>query len=87
MYFGTKNTLKSYRNRTHKQAQIKNKYIKIIFFYFLKIIFDISTSKWSKNTKPYSFKNEKKKKLQTGVWNASQTPSMSLARLETWDLV
>jgi len=22
-----------------------------IFFYFLKIIFDISTSKWSKNTK------------------------------------
>jgi hypothetical protein len=27
------------------------KYIKIIFFYFLKIIFDISILKWSKNTK------------------------------------
>ena len=27
------------------------KCIKIMYFYFLKIIFDISTSKWSKNTK------------------------------------
>ena len=28
-------------------------------FYFLKIIFEISTSKWSKNTKTYSFKIQK----------------------------
>jgi hypothetical protein len=27
------------------------KYIKILFFYILKIIFDIITSKWSENTK------------------------------------
>ena len=36
------------------------KYIKIIFFYFLKIIFDISTLKWSKNIKKNSFKIKKK---------------------------
>jgi hypothetical protein len=29
------------------------KYIKLIFFYFLKIIFDNSILKWSKNTKKY----------------------------------
>jgi hypothetical protein len=27
------------------------KYMPIMFFYFLKIIFDISTSKWFENTK------------------------------------
>ena len=30
-----------------------------IFFYFLKIIFDISTSKWFTNTKKISFKMKK----------------------------
>ena len=49
----------------------------MIFFYFLKNIFDISTLKWSKNTKPYSFKKKKKKKkrkekLQTGVVTRNQ---------------
>jgi len=29
------------------------------FFYFLKIIFDISTSKWSKKYKPYSILKKK----------------------------
>jgi len=38
------------------------KHIKIILFYFLKIIFDINTSKWSKNIKKYI--NLKKNKFQ-----------------------
>jgi hypothetical protein len=32
-----------------------------IFFYFLKIIFDISTSKWSENTKNISIWSKEKK--------------------------
>jgi hypothetical protein len=36
------------------------KYIKIIFFYLKKIIFDINTSKRSKNTKKNEFKVNKK---------------------------
>jgi hypothetical protein len=37
------------------------KYIPIIFFYFLKIIFNISTSKRSKKYKPHSILAKKKK--------------------------
>jgi len=33
----------------------------MMFFYFLKIIFDISTSKWSKRYKPHSILAKKKK--------------------------
>jgi hypothetical protein len=36
------------------------------FFYFLKIIFDISTSKRSKKYKPHSILAKKKKKIQ--IW-------------------
>jgi len=34
-----------------------------IFFYFLKIIFDISTSKWSENTKNISIWSKEKKSI------------------------
>jgi hypothetical protein len=40
-----------------------HKCIKIIFFYFLKIIFNISTSKRSKNTKKLLILNKKKFKI------------------------
>jgi len=33
------------------QLLFTRKYIKIIYFYLKKIIFDINISKWSKNTK------------------------------------
>jgi hypothetical protein len=36
----------------------------MMFFYFLKIIFDISTSKRSKRYKPHSILAKKKKKLK-----------------------
>jgi hypothetical protein len=36
----------------------------MMFFYFLKIIFDISTSKRSKKYKPHSILAKKKKKLK-----------------------
>jgi hypothetical protein len=36
----------------------------MIFFYFLKIIFDISTSKRSKKYKPHSILAKKKQKLK-----------------------
>jgi hypothetical protein len=39
------------------------KYIKIIFFYFLKIIFDINTSKLFKNTKNINLKQKNKNKF------------------------
>jgi hypothetical protein len=42
------------------------KYILIIFFYFLKIIFNISTSKRSKKYKPHSILAKKKKKNSKG---------------------
>ncbi|KAL9346618.1 hypothetical protein Peur_061471 [Populus x canadensis] len=38
----------------------------MMFFYFLKIIFDISTSKRSKKYKPHSILAKKKKKIQ--IW-------------------
>ena len=51
-----------------------SKYIKIIFYYFLKIICDISVSKWSENTKNIStWSKEKIKKIynffQNHFWN------------------
>ncbi|KAI9377198.1 hypothetical protein POPTR_019G036280v4 [Populus trichocarpa] len=36
----------------------------MMFFYFLKIIFDISTSKRSKRYKPHSILAKKKKKFE-----------------------
>jgi hypothetical protein len=47
----------------------------MMFFYFLKIIFDISTSKWSKKYKPHSIltKKNKLKFDQTQVQPQSQT--------------
>jgi hypothetical protein len=56
----------------------------MMFFYFLKIIFDISTSKRSKKYKPHSILAKKKKKnsnlketqvqtqYQTFPWNGNQ---------------
>jgi hypothetical protein len=38
----------------------------MMFFYFLKIIFDISTSKRSKKYKPHSILAKKKKKFKFG---------------------
>jgi len=38
--------------------------MQMIFFYFLKIIFNISTSKRSKKYKPHSILVKKKKKFQ-----------------------
>jgi preprotein translocase subunit SecB len=52
MNFDTKSYLKSTRNHTAKHALkvlLTLKCIKIIFFYFKKIIFDIITSKQYKN--------------------------------------
>ena len=42
----------------------------MMFFYFFKNIFEISTSKWSKNTKIYSFKIKKIIFLQNGGYTA-----------------
>jgi len=38
----------------------------MMFFYFLKIIFDISISKRSKKYKPHSILTKKKKKIKFG---------------------
>ena len=50
------------------------KCIKIIYFYFLKIIFNISASKWSKTLKNINLEQRKKLKLlnffQKRFWNA-----------------
>jgi len=61
----------------------------IIFFHFLKIIFDISTSKQSKKYKPHSILTQKKLKFsQMQVQSQSQTGSKSIMPgLERWDLL
>jgi hypothetical protein len=59
----------------------------MMFFYFLKIIFDISISKRSKRYKPHSILAKKKKKLKFAekqVEQQSQTLSnMKLSNLWT----
>jgi len=52
----------------------------MMFFYFLKIIFDINTSKRSKTYKPYSILV--KKKIQN-FWERSRVPkhSLNMARI------
>jgi len=60
----------------------------IIFFYFLKIIFDINTSKRSKNYKPYS-NLTKKKILKFNKKIINTMPNMpnrllNYSRLPTW---
>ena len=55
------------------------------FFYFLKIIFDISTLKWSKNTKIYSFKKRRSKNSQILVWPQCQT-GFKIVRVGAWIL-
>ena len=46
-----------------------------MFFYFLKIIFNISTSKWSKNIKNINFKQKKLIFLKTRIGPRFQTCS------------
>jgi hypothetical protein len=51
----------------------------MMFFHFLKIIFDISTSKRSKRYKPHSILTKKKLKFdQTQVQPQSQTGSKTV---------
>ena len=54
-------------------------YIKMMFFF--KIIFDISTSKWSKNTKTYSFKMNKKAKAAKRRFDRSAKQTVSRLRV------
>jgi hypothetical protein len=44
-----------------------------IFFYFLKIIFDINVSKWSENTKNILIWSKKNKKYSIFLKNAFET--------------
>jgi hypothetical protein len=44
-----------------------------IFFYFLKIIFDINVSKWSENTKNILIWSKKNKKYSNFFKNAFET--------------
>jgi hypothetical protein len=50
-----------------------------MFFHFLKFIFDISTSKRSKNNKKFNFKQKKVK-----LWQKTDLTSMSNKHLLRW---
>jgi len=50
------------------------KYMPMMFFYFLKIIFDISTSKRSKKYKPHSILAKKNLKFDKIQLQTQQTP-------------